>query len=149
MTKYTMLQISTTPQISTLQFMLTASRYGKGTGGKKEMARMRTRKATENRLMYSPDAPRSNREGSRGCRVSRRQTTQDMQTMYDSVKVPVPSEAMLLNATVLPMLMRAMMVVNANDTMTVLIGTSYPGRTFTTSAVKEDMIFAKQGTHIC
>lgn len=60
---------------------------------------------------------------------SLRQTTHEMHTMYDAVKVPVPRDVTMLNATVLPMLMSEISVANTKITMMALTGTSSPGRT--------------------
>jgi hypothetical protein len=54
---------------------------------------------------------------------------QDMHTMYESVKVPVPSEVTMLKATVLPILISEIKAAKVKITMIALIGTSNPGRT--------------------
>lgn len=50
-----------------------------------------------------------------------------MHTMYDAVRVPVPREVTMLNAAVLPMLMREMMTASPEMTRMAFTGASMPG----------------------
>jgi hypothetical protein len=54
---------------------------------------------------------------------------QPMQTMYDTIRVPEPSDTRLLNATVLPMLMSERSTEKATEMITELTGASKPGWT--------------------
>jgi hypothetical protein len=51
-----------------------------------------------------------NLDGRSGSPASLRQTMHEMHTMYEAVRVPVPRDVTMLNAAVLPMLIREMTI---------------------------------------
>jgi hypothetical protein len=78
--------------------------------------------------MQSPKMwPIEKRDGKSGSPVDLRQTMQEMQTMYDIVRVPVPRDVTMLKAAVLPMLMREIMTASPEMTRMALTGASTAG----------------------
>lgn len=75
-------------------------------------------------------APRENFVGNVGSLDSLRPIKQPMQTMYETINVPEPSDTRLLKATVLPMLMNERRTEKATDTRTEFTGTSRLGWTY-------------------
>ena len=125
-----MLNKITPAHTTTDQFAYKSVNSGAGTPGKNAITRTRQSHATAVRLTSKPKVfPMSKRVGSSGLPNNFRHITQDMHIMYDRVKVPVPSEVTMLNATVLPMFMSDMRAAKVNMTRIAFIGTSKPGLT--------------------
>ena len=122
-----MLHMSTAAKIADDQFIDATSSSGSGTAGKKAMMKTRDRYAMARMLTGSPIEPIDHFAASICALDSLRQTKQLMQTIYEIIKVPEPSDTRLLNATVLPMLINDSRTEITTETMTALTGTFSPG----------------------
>lgn len=78
--------------------MLETFKAGNGSGGKNAMTNTTARKASDTMLISSPSLPMLNFEGSMGWPERRRQTKHPMQTVYDTMRVPLVKETRLLKA---------------------------------------------------
>lgn len=92
------------PYIRLLQFIVSPSTTA--LPGKKENIKTRVRYSTAKMLVGAPNLPRLHRAvGSFSPRYLL-MMTQAMEIMYEDMRAAVPRDAMALNATVEPMLMR-------------------------------------------
>jgi hypothetical protein len=118
----------TAPNIRILQFMNAG--VGFGSSGKKDQTKVKTRKTSEAMLSGRPNLPRSKRRGSSCSLRHRFNAMQEIEHIYDARIATSESEAMLLKATVEPMLMRASRQDTMQETRTALTGISHPGGTW-------------------
>lgn len=109
------------------QFMNCA--LGFGVEGKKARTNAKARKTIEMILSGRPYLPSLKRDGSSGSLRHLFNKMHQMDTMYEDRIAHSESEAMLLKATVEPMLIRESKHDTANDTRIALTGMSQPGRT--------------------
>jgi len=70
------------------------------------MTNASTRNSTEKMFMGNPARPSANLLGTSTSPRRRLSVMQDMDTMYDESRAPMPMEDMMLNAIVEPMLIR-------------------------------------------
>lgn len=80
-------------------------------------------------LMGKPKRPSDHREGGSGLFEKRRKVTQPIEMTYVAINAVVERERIALNATVLPTLMREMMMVKPHVKITALTGICMVGWT--------------------
>ncbi len=125
-----MLNIITPAHTTTDQFTYKSVNSGTGTPGKNAITKTRHSQATAMRFTSKPKVlPMSKRVGSSGLWASFLQIMQDMQMIYDEVRVPVPSDVTMLKAMVLPIFMSDIRAAKINMTRIAFTGTSKPGLT--------------------
>lgn len=120
-------KITTTPNTRMFQFI--AAGAGCGVVGKKVITNASMRNKTENMFKGSPKRPRENLEGSSTSPRRRFNVIQEIETIYEEIRAPVPSDVMMLKATVDPMLINERSTAMAYEIRTELRGISQPGRT--------------------
>lgn len=82
------------------------------------------------KFIGKPSAPRLNLEGNIGCRDSLLHTKHPMQTLYETMSTPLVRDTRLLNATVLPILIKDRRLEMTSDVTTAFTGTSRVGLTW-------------------
>jgi hypothetical protein len=113
--------------MSTVQFI--NSGVGDGNVGKKANNNATQRYRTDTPLIQIPAFPKLKWQGSKVSFFHRFRNIQEMEMMYEENNAQVPSEAILLKATVLPILIKDKRIETTKDTRTELSGISQPGRT--------------------
>ena len=122
----------TEPNIRILQFMNAG--VGFTSDGKNDQTKVKTRKMSEAMFRGRPNLPRSKRRGSSCSLRHRFNAMHEMEQIYEARIATSEREAMLLKATVEPMLMRASRHDTMQETRTALTGISHPRGTWQRSA---------------